>query len=100
MARAVRLEDCTGFDWDEHNSWKNWEKHQVSVRECEEVFFNVPLVVSEDERHSLAEARHYLLGQTDGGRELYVVFTVRGTLVRVISARDMNRKEKEVYRTP
>ncbi|MBI4875310.1 MAG: BrnT family toxin [Acidobacteria bacterium] len=88
---------CTGFEWDEHNSQKNWEKHKVAVRECEQVFFNVPLVVEADPRHSQREPRFYCLGRTDSGRLLFVVFTARGRLIRVISARDMNRKEREVY---
>lgn len=89
--------DCTGFDWDAGNANKNWEKHRVTDFECEELFFNEPLVVRRDSRHSQREARYYALGQTDQGRWLFVVFTLRGTLVRVISARDMNRNERRIY---
>jgi uncharacterized DUF497 family protein len=89
---------CTSFQWDQHNAVKNWERHRVSVPECEEVFFNAPLVVQEDLRHSQREPRFYCLGRTDAGRSLFVVFTIRGILIRVISARDMSRKEREVYR--
>ena len=89
---------CTGFQWDQHNEVKNWERHQASVAECEEVFFNVPLVVQDDPKHSQREPRFYCLGHTDAGRLLFVVFTIRGTLIRVISARDVSRKEREVYR--
>ncbi len=88
---------CTGFQWDQHNSLKNWERHQVSVPECEGVFFNIPLIVQEDPKHSQREPRFYCLGQTDAGRPLFMVFTIRGTLIRVISAREMSRKEREVY---
>ena len=88
---------CTGFQWDRHNAGKNWERHQVSIPECEEVFFNAPLIVQEDPKHSQQEPRFYCLGQTDAARALFVVFTLRGTLIRVISARDMSRKEREVY---
>jgi uncharacterized DUF497 family protein len=91
------LAGCIGFDWDEGNLIKNWEKHGVSASECEQVFFNRPLVALADPQHSVSEARYYILGKSDVGRRLFLVFTVRGDLIRVISARDMNRKEKKVY---
>jgi len=94
-----RLARCTGFEWDEGNLLKNWARHGVSASECEQVFFNRPLVLTPDERHSQREARFFGLGHTDPGRRLYIVFTIRGQLVRVISARDMNRKERKVYDT-
>lgn len=87
----------TGFDWDEGNRDKNWIRHRVSARECEEVFFNQPLLALPDVRHSHREARWYALGQTNRGRRLFVAFTVRGSLLRIISARDMSRKERLVY---
>lgn len=87
-----------GFEWDEGNLTKSWEKHRVSIAECEQVFFNRPLIVADDERHSGEEPRYYVLGKTDTGRELFIVFTVRRRRVRVISARDMNKKEREKYR--
>lgn len=86
-----------GFDWDSGNQLKNWRKHQVSDAECEEIFFNVPLVVASDEKHSQTEPRFYALGKTDAARCLFVVFTVRNNRVRVISARDMNKKERARY---
>jgi len=97
MADNDFLSGCTGFEWDEHNAEKNWLKHQVSPEECEEVFFNRPLVVAEDTGHSEKENRYYCLGQTNYGRLLFMVFTIRGDLIRIISARDMNRKERNVY---
>ena len=86
-----------GFDWDEGNLVKNWERHHVSASECEQVFFNRPLATMEDEKHAGEEARHLALGVTDGGRLLFVAFTIRGNLIRVISARDMSRKERKEY---
>ena len=88
-----------GFDWDEGNSRKSVEKHGVSQSEAEEVFFNQPLLVLEDSKHSQREARFHALGETDSARTLHVTFTLRknATLVRVISARDMHRKEKAIY---
>ncbi|HEY44524.1 MAG TPA: BrnT family toxin [Anaerolineae bacterium] len=88
---------CRGFDWDEWNVEKIWTKHQVSRAECEQVLFNQPLVVGEDTEHSQEEMRYYVLGQTDKGRELFLVFTIRENLIRVITARDMSRRERRIY---
>jgi uncharacterized DUF497 family protein len=93
------LENCIGFDWDEANTDKDWERHRVTPQEAEDVFFHEPLVVRSDQRHSKAEKRYYALGQTAAGRRLFVAFTVRRKRVRVISVRDMNRNETEVYGT-
>jgi uncharacterized DUF497 family protein len=92
-----RLSQSTGFQWDEGNAEKNWLKHGVTQGECEEAFFNTPLLVIADEGHSAAESRFYALGQSDAGRGLFIVFTIRGTLLRVISARDMNGRERKEY---
>ena len=91
------LSKCIGFEWDEHNSEKNWRKHRVTPMECEESFFNRPLVVQDDTQHSEKELRYYCLAHTDAGRRLFVVFTIRRRTIRVISARDMNGKERKVY---
>ncbi|MBC2705898.1 BrnT family toxin [Desulfobacula sp.] len=88
---------CLGFDWDKGNVDKNWLKHKVSSAECEQIFFNRPLVVQNDITHSKTEKRFYALGKTDSKRSLFIAFTVRKDLIRVISARDMSRKEREVY---
>ena len=94
------LAGCTGFDWDEGNLLKNWEKHRVSASECEQLFFNRPLIAMPDPQHSTIESRFYALGQSDAGRYLFIVFTVRNTLIRVISARDMSPKERKAYKAP
>jgi uncharacterized DUF497 family protein len=86
-----------GFQWDEGNSNKNLLKHHVEDWECEQVFFNEPLLVLDDPKHSLVEKRWAAFGRTDGERLLVVIFTKRGKLLRVISAREMNRKEKTFY---
>ena len=91
------LAQCTGFDWDEGNADKNWEHHQVTRAECEEPFFNAPFLVASDLAHSQTEVRLVALGRTNAGRVLLIVFTLRDTLVRVISARDANRKERRIY---
>ena len=89
----------TGFQWDVGNARKNADKHGVGQAEAEQVFFNEPLLVVADAGHSHAEPRFHALGVTDAGRRLHVTFTLRSenTLVRVISARDMHRKERARY---
>lgn len=89
--------NCVGFQWDEGNRDKNWWRHQVTDSECEQVFFNAPLVLAPDARHSSSEARYYVLGRTDADRWLFVAFTIRDAYIRVISARDMNEKEAKKY---
>lgn len=89
---------CTGFEWDEGNRSKNWIAHRVSAGECEQLFFRRPLLVAGDEAHAGDEERFYALGQTGRERLLFVAFTLRGDLIRVISARDVTRREREVYR--
>jgi len=91
------LEECTGFDWDDGNVHKNWERHRVTPEEAEDIFFHAPLVVRSDVARSRKEPRFYALGQTLGGRRLFVAFTVRRRLIRVISVRGMNRSERERY---
>jgi len=91
------LRECVGFDWDDGNLFKNWERHRVSAFECEQVFFNHPLIAASDEKHSSEEPRFFALGQTDATRLLFVVFTIRGKRIRVISARDMNSRERKQY---
>jgi uncharacterized DUF497 family protein len=70
----------------------------VSASECEQVFFNHPIVTNPDAVHSIDEARFYTLGKSDSGKHLFIVFTVGGNLIRIISARDMNRKERDAYK--
>ena len=91
----------TGFDWDDGNTRKN-EKHGVSMAEAEQVFFNAPLLLLEDAVHSRKEPRLHALGRTDEGRALHITCTLRqsGLLIRVISARDMHRKERAIYEQP
>jgi uncharacterized DUF497 family protein len=86
-----------GFQWDRGNNNKNLLKHNVQNWECEQVFFNKPLLVLEDPEHSVDERRWAGFGKTDSGRLLVVIFTKRGNLLRVIFARDMNMKEKKYY---
>ena len=87
--------DIEGFQWDEGNASKNWARHQVSRTEAEQVFLNRPLVVAGAPFRN--ESRQFAFGQTDAGRLLTVVFTVRQSLLRVISVRPMSRRERREY---
>lgn len=91
------LAGCAGFEWDAGNAGKNQERHQVSDGECEQVFFQRPILVATDAAHSRDEPRYAALGKTAAGRRLTIVFTIRGDSIRVISARPMSRRERRVY---
>ena len=86
-----------GCDWDDGNIGKNWPTHRVTDWEIEEIFLNVPIAFGSDLAHSSAEPRYFALGQTNRERRLFVAFTIRGRLVRPISARDMNARERRSY---
>ena len=86
-----------GFDWDEGNREKNWVKHRVMMEECEQVFVNSPRLIADDPEHSHHEARYSMLGITNSGRKLRVIYVIRQDSVRVISARDQSRKERRQY---
>ncbi len=89
--------EFVGFDWDSGNADKNWMRHKVTQQECEEIFFNQPLIVALDTKHSDNEERQFVLGQTNSGRKLFLVFTTRRKKLRVVSARDMSKKERVTY---
>lgn len=90
-----------GFNWDKGNARKSEEKHDVSQSEAEGIFFNQPLLVLTDSKHSQQEPRFHALGKTDDNRQLHITFTFRfsvtGKLIRVISARNMHHKERSKY---
>lgn len=85
------------FDWNKHNQFKNWEKHKVKYQECEQVFFNKPISLLYDKKHSQVEERFVVLGITDAKRKLIITFTIRNQKIRVISARNQSRKERRLY---
>lgn len=95
----IALKQIVGFDWDAGNERKSEEKHAVSRFETEQVFFNQPLLVLADQKHSGNEVRYHALGISNNARLLHITFTLRfdDTLIRVISARDMHRKERNIY---
>ena len=91
------FKNIIGFDWDEGNTDKNWAKHKVLSKECEEIFFNDPLVITSDKKHSIVEKRYLCFGRTNTNRLLTIIFTIRKNKIRIISARSQNRKEKKYY---
>ena len=95
----IDFDQITGFDWDAGNGRKSVDKHDVSQAEAESIFFNDPLIVAEDAKHSSRERRFSALGKTAQGRLLHVTFTLRenGTLLCAISARYMHRNERKAY---
>lgn len=94
----IDLAKIIGFEWDDGNARKN-DKHGVSTAEAEQAFFNDPLLLVADVKHSKRELRFHALGKSDEGRLLHITFTLwnAGASIRVISARDMHRKERTIY---
>ena len=91
------LENPGAFQWDKGNKGKNYQKHKVTDQECEEVFFDQNKKIFKDVFHSNDEERYILLGQTKENRILFIVFTMRSDKIRIISARDLNKKEERLY---
>ncbi len=89
--------NIVSFNWNRGNIKKNWKKHWVSTKECEEVFSNEPLILFEDEKHSGREKRYGVFGITNQKRGLTIIFTIRKDKIRVISARNQSRKERKSY---
>lgn len=88
---------CVGFDWDEANAGKIRLRHRITAKECEEAFGNAPLLFADDRKHSVTEARYHAIGQTDAAKVLLMVFTLRRNVIRIISARPANRRERKEY---
>lgn len=97
MSNCLDIERVTGFDWDDGNVYKNRDKHGLDYWIIEEIFFNNPLLIYQDIKHSTQECRCYALGSSNNGEKLFVVFTLRERKIRVISARLMNKKERAIY---
>ena len=93
----ARVAQCTGFEWDQRNAPKLYARHGVTTGECEQVFFHEPPQIAPDAPHSQTEERWAAWGRTAGGRTLAVVFTLPHDRIRPISARGMNRKERQRY---
>ncbi len=85
------------FEWDQWNINKNFKKHNVTNTEAEEVSGNRPLKIFDDTKHSLLEKRFIAHGVTNSRRKLTIIFTLRNQKIRIVSARDMNKKERRIY---
>jgi uncharacterized DUF497 family protein len=92
----IMLNDIFGFDWDEPNT-SHIAKHHVSREEAEDIFFDNNHILDADLKHSLVEKRYIIVGKTKVGRLLYQIFTIRKKSIRIISSRDINRKEIILY---
>ena len=97
MSLREIISKLEGFEWDKWNAEKNILKHEVYPGECEEVFFNNPILGEAILSKSKSETRYYALGVTDKKRKLAIIFTIRGSKIRIISARDMSKKERSGY---
>ena len=97
MAIGFNISKISGFDWDKGNLEKNRIKHNVTKEECEEIFFNQPLQIFDDEVHSKNEKRYGALGKTNKGRKLVAFFTIRKNKIRIISARNQGNRDKKLY---
>lgn len=94
----ISLSEPFIFDWDRGNQLKNWVKHRVTVKEAEDIFYDSKCLLLEDIKHSSKEeSRYILIGHTKQKRMLFIIFTIREDSLRVISARDTNRKEEDLY---
>ena len=94
----VIIPEPISFEWDSGNIDKNFKRHNVSCQETEEVFVNQPLIVVEDKKHSTVEKRYQALGKSGKNRLLFISFTVRKQKIRIISIRNMDKKEKNEYK--
>ena len=95
--RKLDILSTEGFDWDDGNRHKVLGRHQVSVQECEQIFENKPLIILADTKHSQHEDRFAAFGRTNQDRRIFLIFTCRGNLIRIISARNMNKEERVFY---
>ena len=93
---AFDLSKIEGFEWDNGNI-EHIKKHKVDYKECEAAFLNEPLIVNNDETHSQKEERLRVYGQTNRKRLLLIIFTIRKNKIRVVVARDQNKKERREY---
>jgi len=93
----MKLPVPISFDWDKGNLEKSWEKHKVHFKEAEEVFFNKPLKIFLDKKHSKKENRYVAFGVTNLKRKLTIIFTIRKNKIRIISTRNQSKKERKEY---
>lgn len=85
------------FDWDKKKAASNLAKHTVSFEEAATVFGDPLSDTFDDPDHSAEEQRFLIIGQSEQGRLLFVSHTDDGEIVRIISAREPTRGEREKY---
>lgn len=90
------LSKIEGFDWNKGNL-EHIKKHNVDYKECEQVFFNKPIIVNDDKTHSQKEQRFRIYGRTNKNRRLMVIYIIRENKIRVISSRDQSRQERKEF---
>ncbi|ABZ95424.1 BrnT family toxin [Leptospira biflexa] len=95
--KLLEFSSIEGFEWDHGNIDKNWLKHKVKLGENEEIFFNEPILIAYDENHSEKERRFASLGISNDSRRLFAVLTIRNNKIRIISTRDMSKKERKFF---
>lgn len=85
------------FDWDDNKAVRNLSKHEVSFDEAKTVFDDPLYVDFYDLDHSDDEERYLIVGESNRGRVLIVSYTERKNSIRIISARQVTRLEREAY---
>jgi len=93
----IKIASYNSFQWDKGNIDKSYEKHGITPNESEEAFLDEKAIVLKDAKHSTKEKRYSLIGKTTADKLLFVVFTLRGEKIRIISARKANKKERSSY---
>lgn len=99
LVEWILLQNQFQFEWDQGNQSKSYVKHKVTTEEIEELFMLNEAIRTLGAQTSpiVSEPRFGLLGITKKGRHLFVCFTLRGAGIRVISAREMSKKERKLY---
>lgn len=85
------------FEWDDNKAESNALKHGITFDEAVTVFADPDLLFTEDSRHSQGEEREWAIGETENGSIVVVVFTMRDEQIRIISAREATKKERQRY---
>ena len=85
------------FEWDTDKAIANLKRHKVSFQEASTVFGDTLSITIVDPDHSVGEQRYIIIGSSYMERILMVSHTDRGERIRIISARELTRKERKAY---
>lgn len=85
------------FEWDADKARDNIEKHDVTFEEATTVFNDPFFIIYKDPDHSIGEQRYIIIGESEAYRYLIVSYMERGTRTRIISARELDPKERRAY---